>query len=430
MVVELLLISCLILANGLFAMAEFAVVWARKPRLQYQAQRGNVGAQAALELATAPTNFLSTVQIGITLIGILAGAFGGARVAARLGDYLADVPMLGNHADGISFGIVVTAITYLSLVLGELVPKRLALTHPEVIACTLARPMNLLSRLTAPIVRLLSLSTELVLTILGARHSTQPAVTEEELRALISTSRESGLIHEQESDLLLKVLRAGDRLVKEIMTPRTETVWIDQKMQLSEFLEFNALQYYNHFSVGDGSLDKVVGMLSVKDVLRASSHGDLQPTDYVGKLAQPAYFVPETKRALELLDEMSQKGESIALAVDEFGGIAGLITFEQLVGEVVGWVRQEEGEEEFRVIDEDTIQVEGIMRIDDANEKLGLGLPEGEYETVAGFIINRLERIPEEGDSVDYHGLRLVVSESRGPRVEQVTVTRRRPESG
>jgi putative hemolysin len=164
-------------------------------------------------------------------------------------------------------------------------------------------------------------------------------------------------------------------------------------------------------------------MLSVKDVLRASSHGELQPTDYVGKLAQPAYFVPETKRALELL------GESMALAVDEFGGIAGLITFEELVGEVVGWVRQEEGEE-FRVIDEDTTQVEGIMRIDDANEKLGLGLPEGEYETVAGFIISRLKRIPEEGDTVDYHGLRLVVSESRGPRVEQVTVIRRRPESG
>jgi putative hemolysin len=326
-------------------------------------------------------------------------------------------------------GIVVTAITYLSLVLGELVPKRLALTHPEAIACTLARPMSLLSRLTAPLVHLLSLSTELVLTILGARHSTQPAVTEEELRALISTSRESGVIHEQESDLLLKVLRAGDRLVKEIMTPRTETVWIDQKMQLAEFLEFNALQYYNHFPVGDGDLDKVVGMLSVKDVLHASSHGELQPKDYVGKLAQPAYFVPETKRALELLSEMSQKGESVALAVDEFGGTAGLITFEELVGEVVGWVRQEE-EEEFRVIDEDTIQVEGTMRIDDANERLGLGLPEGEYETVAGFIIDQLKRIPEEGDSVDYNGLRLMVSESRGPRVEQVTVIRRRAESG
>jgi putative hemolysin len=219
MVVELLLISCLILANGLFAMAEFAVVSARKPRLQYQAQRGNTGAQTALELANAPNNFLSTVQIGITLIGILAGAFGGARVAARLDDYLVNVPLVGNYAAAISFGIVITAITYLSLALGELVPKRLALTHPEAIACTLARPMSLLSRLAAPIVHLLSLSTELVLTVLGARHSTQPAVTEEELRALISTSRESGIIHEQESDLLLKVLRAGDRLVKEIMTP-------------------------------------------------------------------------------------------------------------------------------------------------------------------------------------------------------------------
>jgi putative hemolysin len=200
-------------------------------------------------------------------------------------------------------------------------------------------------------------------------------------------------------------------------------------MQLSEFLEFNALQYYNHFPVCDGSLDKVVGMLSVKDVLRASSHGELQPTDYVGKLAQPASFVPETKRALELLYEMSQKGEGVALAVDEFGGTAGLITFEELVSEMVGWVRQEEGEE-FRVIDEDTTQVEGIMRIDDANENLGLGVARGEYETVAGFIINQLKRIPEERDSVDYNGLRLVVSESRGPRVERVTVIRRRPESG
>jgi putative hemolysin len=170
-------------------------------------------------------------------------------------------------------------------------------------------------------------------------------------------------------------------------------------------------------------------MLSVKDVLHASGHGELQPTDYVGKLAQPAYFVPETKRALELLYEMSQKGEGVALAVDEFSGIAGIITFEQLVGEVVGWVRREEGEE-FQVIDEDTIRVKGTMRIDDANEKLGLGLPEGEYDTVAGFIINRLERIPEEGDRVDYNGLQLVVAENRGPRVEQVNVIRRRVGSG
>jgi putative hemolysin len=410
-------------------MAEFAVVSARKPRLQHQAQRGNLGAQAALELTSTTTNFLSTIQIGITLIGILAGAFGGARVAARLGDHLANVPLLGNQADAISFGIVVTTIAYLSLVLGELVPKKLALIHPEAIAEALARPMSLLSRVAAPIVYVLSLSTELVLTVLGARHSTQPAVTEEEVRALISTGRESGILYEREADLLLRVLRAGDRLVREIMTPRSETVWIDQKMQLSEFLEFNALQYYDHFPVCAGSLDRVVGILSVKDVLRASNHGELQPTDYMGKLAQPAYFVPETKRALELLYEMSQNGEGVALAVDEFGGIAGLITFEELVSEVVGWVRQEEGEE-FRVIDEDTIQVEGIMRIDDANEKLGLGLPEGEYDTVAGFIISRLKRIPEEGDRVDYNGLQLVVAEKRGPRVEQVNVIRRRVGSG
>jgi putative hemolysin len=427
-----LIILFLILTNGLFAMAEFAVISARKPRLQYQVQRGNVGAQAALDLANAPTNFLSTIQIGITLIGILAGAFGGARVAARLDNYLVNVPLVGNYAAAISFGVVVTTIAYLSLVLGELVPKRLALIHPEAIACALARPMSLLSRLAAPIVHLLSLSTELVLTVLGARHSTQPAVTEEEVRDLISTGRESGILYEREADLLLRVLRAGDRLVRELMTPRTEAIWIDQKMQLSEFLEFNAPQYYNHVPVCDGNLDRVVGMLSVKDVLRASGgHGELQGTDYVGKFARPAYLVRETKRALELLYEMSQKGESVALAVDEFGGIAGLITFEQLVSEVVGWVRQEEGEE-FRVIDEDTIQVKGTMRIDDFNNKLGLGLglPEGEYETVAGFIINRLDRIPEEGDRVDYNGLQLVVSESRGPRVEQVTVIRRRVESG
>jgi putative hemolysin len=428
MLVELLIILFLILANGLFAMTEFAVVSARKPRLQYLAQRGNRGAQAALELTNDPTNFLSTVQIGITLIGILAGAFGGVRVANRLDDWLINVPLVGDYAEAVSFVVVVTAITYLSLVLGELAPKRLALIHPEAIACTLARPMNLLSRITGPIVQLISFSTELVLTVLGARHSTQPLVTDEELRALISTGHESGIIHEREAQLLLRVLRAGDRLVNEIMIPRTETVWIDQKIQLSEFLEFNALHYYNHFPVCDGNLDKVVGVLSVKEVLRASAHGELQSSDQVAKLAQPAYFVPETKRGLELLYEMNQNGEEVALAIDEYGGTAGFITFDHLVAEVVGRVRQEEGKE-FRIIDEDTIQVEGTMRIDDANEMLELGLPEGEYETVAGFIINRLKRLPDEGDSLDYNGLRLVVSESRGPRVEQVTVIRRRPES-
>jgi putative hemolysin len=279
MLVELLIILFLILANGLFAMTEFAVVSARKPRLQYLAQRGNRSAQAALELTNDPTNFLSTVQIGITLIGILAGAFGGVRVANRLDDWLINVPLVGDYAEAVSFVVVVTAITYLSLVLGELAPKRLALIHPEAIACTLARPMNLLSRITGPIVQLISFSTELVLTVLGARHSTQPLVTDEELRALISTGHESGIIHEREAQLLLRVLRAGDRLVNEIMIPRTETVWIDQKMQLSEFLEFNALHYYNHFPVCDGNLDKVVGVLSVKEVLRASAHGELQSSD-------------------------------------------------------------------------------------------------------------------------------------------------------
>jgi putative hemolysin len=428
MLVELSIILCLILANGLFAMAEFAVVSARKPRLQYLAQRGNLGAQAALELANAPSNFLSTIQIGITLIGILAGAFGGAGVADRLDDQLVNVPLVGDYAEAISFVIVITAITYLSLVLGELVPKRLALIHPEAIASTLAQPMNLLSRLTAPIVQLISFSTELVLIVLGGHHSTQPAVTEEELRALISTSHESGVIHEREAELLLRVLRAGDRLVREIMVPRTETVWIDQKMPLSEFLEFNALHFYNHFPVCDGNLDKVVGVLSVKEALQASTHGELQPSDQVARLARPAYFVPETKRGLELLYEMIQRGEDVALAIDEYGGTSGLITFEHLVGEVVGRVRPEEGEG-FQIIDEDTIQVVGTMRIDDANEKLELGLPDGEYETIAGFIINRLERFPDEGDSVDYNSLRLVVSKSRGPRVEKVTVIRRKPKS-
>jgi putative hemolysin len=425
MLVELSIILFLILANGLFAMAEFAVVSARKPRLQYLAQRGNLGAQAALELANAPSNFLSTIQIGITLIGILAGAFGGAGVADRLDDQLVYLPLVGDYAEAISFVIVITAITYLSLVLGELVPKRLALIHPEAIASTLAQPMRLLSRLTSPIVQLISFSTELVLTVLGAHRSTQPAVTEEELRTLISTSHESGVIHQREAELLLRVLRAGDRLAREIMVPRTETVWTDQKMTISEFLEFNALHYYDHFPVCDGNLDKVVGVLSVKEALRASTHGEFQPSDHVERLAQPAYFVPETKRGLELLYEMIQRGEDVALAIDEYGGTAGLITFEHLVGEVVGRVRPEEGEE-FQIIDEDTIQVAGTMRIDDANERLELGLPEGEYETVAGFIINRLERFPDEGDSVDYNSLQLVVSKSRGPRVEQVMVIRRR----
>jgi len=424
---EVGIIAVLILANGVFSMAEFAVVSARRTKLQHRADQGDQGALAALILGQSPTRFLSTVQIGITLIGILSGAFGGARIAEDISPALAGLPYVGAYNEEIAFAVVVAVIVFASLIIGELVPKQLALSHPETIASALSRPMMLVAKLFAPVAAVLSVTTHLALRILGIKQNPEPGITEEEIKSLISHGRRTGAVQDTEAYMLLRVFRAGGRHVGDIMTRRSKIVWIDRRMTVAEFLMFNSHQYFSHFPVCDGSVDNMVGMLSVKEFVKASGQGVIDPAGPIERYAHPAYFVPETKEVLELLHEMRQNGMSTGVVVDEFGGIAGMVTYKQLVGEIVGQSRQEGAEETVRPVSDTEFQIDGSMRIDELNEMLNLEIPDGEYETVAGFVMSELGSIPSKGDRLSYGALTFVVSQTRGPRIEKVTV--KKPDS-
>jgi len=424
-VVEVIIVVVLILANGIFAMAEFAVVSARKTRLEQRAAKGDHNAKVALELANDPTRFLSTIQIGITLIGILTGAFGGARIAEALGDQLTQT-FLGSYGDPVAFGLVIAVITYLTLVIGELLPKNLALRNPEGTAALLAPPMKLLSKVAAPMVNALAASTEFFIGLFGKGGQHEPLVTEEEIKALISVGKKTGVVSGMEADVLMRVFRAADRDVRNILTPRSQIVWVDKRMTVGEFLVFNSRQYFSHFPVCDGSLDKLIGMLDVRELLRVTGSGKVSNDDPVERWLQPAYYAVETKDVLELLEEMRRNGHTMAVVIDEFGGVSGIVTFNQLVGEIVGRIKQKGIEKPKHSLKDGIAHINGVMRVDEANRELGLHLPVGEsYETVAGLIMDKLGHIPQKGERIAIGGVEMEVAEVSGPRIVKVTIIKK-----
>ncbi|HEY9660576.1 MAG TPA: hemolysin family protein, partial [Allocoleopsis sp.] len=306
MTTEILIIFLLMIANGLFAMSEMAIVSVRRARLQELAEQGNVQAKTALELANSPNRFLSTVQIGITLIGILAGAFGGATLSRSIATYINLVPALRPYSEALSFGVVVLIITYLSLIIGELAPKRLALNSPEQIAIAVAIPMQFLSRLTAPVVYLLSISTEFVLRLLRVNMSTdEPLVTEEEIKLLVRQGAEAGMFEEAEQDMVERVFRLGDQQVSALMTPRLEITWLD----INDSIEINRRKILEHlhtrFPLCHDTLDNVLGIINVTDVLAQQLEG--QAIDLTAILRQPL-IIPETTHALRVLEMFKQSG--------------------------------------------------------------------------------------------------------------------------
>lgn len=299
MIWEALVIILLLIANGVFAMSEIAIVSSRKARLQERADRGDAKARTALELANAPNEFLSTVQIGITLVGILAGAFGGATIAETLSKMLERIPWLSPYSEAIGVVVVVLCITYLSLIIGELVPKRLALNNPKQIASNIAGPMRGLSAITRPAVRLLTLSTNLILRVLGVRPSGEPPVTEEELEVLIEQGTRAGVFQEAEQDMMAGVLRLADRQVGVIMTPRTEITWLDVNDPPGELGRKIAESGHSRFPVSQDSLDNMVGIVQAKDLSTRLLAG--QPVD-LRAIAQPPLYVPETKPVLQVIE--------------------------------------------------------------------------------------------------------------------------------
>jgi putative hemolysin len=422
---ELILILLMIVANGIFSMAEMAVVSARKTRLRQRAGESR-GAAIALELAENPHDFLSTVQVGITMIGILAGAFGGATVAAKLSAHLEPFPQLAQYRDSIAITVVVLSISYLSLIIGELVPKNLALSNPEGIASVLAPVMRWLARLVLPAIRFLTFSTKLVMKLLPVKNTVQAPVTEEEIRVLLAQGTEHGTFEEAEQEMVEGVFRLGDRRVTELMRPRGKVIWLDVEDPRPTSREVISTTPYSRYPVIQGDPDKVIGIVHVKDLFLACD--DDKPID-LGALARPALVVFELTPALDVLDRFQSSGEQMALVVDEHGGVQGIVTLTDLLEAVVGDLRGpgEAARPEIVRREDGSWLVDGSLPIPDLIEELDLRKLPGEEEegftTIAGFVLAHLNRIPQPGDHFTIDSWRFEVVDMDGNRIDKVLIS-------
>ena len=425
--VELAVVAALILSNAVFAMAEMALVAAHKLRLQRLAAAGNAGARTALELANAPDRFLPTVQVGVTLIGVLAGAFGGATVAEDLAAKLGRVPWLADYREAVALGVVVAAITFATIVIGELVPKRLALGRPERFAIVLARPLQALARLAAPIVRLLGVTTRAVLWLLRARVAPESSVSEEEIRLMIAHGAAAGILHEAEHAMVENIFRLGDRKVSQLMTPRSDVVWLDAEDRPAAHLETMLSSGHTHFPVCQRHVDNVLGIVSLKDVLPrlAAGQGVVLPET----LRQPL-FIGETTPAIRLPELLRRFGTHIAIVIDEYGGLQGLITLDDLLAAVVGALPEvDKAPEEPEAVqrEDGSWLVDGLISLTRLRELVPVGIVPGEergdFETLAGFLLTELQRVPRAGDHVTVHGLRLEVVDMDGNRIDKVLIS-------
>jgi putative hemolysin len=426
---EIVVVLVLLLANGVFAASEISIVAARKVRLQQRADDGDRMAKAALTLAHAPTKFLSTVQIGISLVSVLAGAYGGARIAESLQLRLEQIPLVAPYAEGLALGLVVAAITYLSLIVGELVPKRIGLNHPETIASWVAIPMMTLARIGSPLVSLLTGSTNLVLRIFGIKGQVDPHLTEDEIRAVISQGAESGALEETEESLVQRVFRVGDQRIGAIMTPRLDIEWVDVEATEDQLREFLGGHSHGQFVVCRESLDNVLGTVRAADLLSMA----MKDTPITLKsLIQEPLFVPDSMGIFKLLEALKASHRHMAIVLDEFGAVEGLITVTDLLEAFVGSLPTDHSEERDIVARPDgSWLVDGATTIDDVITDLGLDpLPAGEsgaYHTLGGFVMARLGRIPRTADVFEWGGMRFEVIDMDGRRIDKVLVNRLAP---
>lgn len=423
---EVLIILVLILTNGFLAMSEMALVASRKVRLKQLVDQGDARAAKALALVESPGRMLSTVQVGITLIAILTGVFGGATLANRFALVLGRWPPLAPYAQPVSLTLVVLIITYLSLILGELAPKRIALNGAERIARLVAPVMDFLSRLVSPLVRFLSASTELVLRIIGAKASGDTPVSDEEVRILIEQGTESGVFEPIEEEIVGQLFRLSDLSVDALLTPRTEIAWLDVADSPEEIAAKLATYAHSRFPVADGSLDNVVGLVLVKDLFALTLVG--QPLE-LRNVMQPPLFIPDSMSALEALERLRQTRTHIAMIIDEYGGLEGLVTLADFVEAIIGEVPDVGDLDEPDVVRraDGSYLLDGMTPIDRFQELFDIReLPdenEGYYQTVGGFVMSMLGRVPISGDHFDWNQLRLEVMDMDGRRVDKVLVS-------
>jgi magnesium and cobalt exporter, CNNM family len=422
-VLELAIALCLIALNGLFALSELAIVSARKPRLKTMIEARRRGAAAALALAEDPGRFLSTVQVGITLVGILAGAFSGAALGHRLAALFLELGLPEWAAEPLGYGLVLGAITYLSVVVGELVPKHLALRNAEGIACAVAPTMALLSRIAIPVVWLLDASTTLVFRVLGRSSEGDSAVTEEEIKTLVAEAETAGVIEVDERRMISGVLRLGDRIVRGVMTPRTDVDWIDLDQDEAKIRDILMRTAHSRLPVGEREPDNMIGVVQLRELLARLLKGEpLEIRSHV----RAAPVIPDTLDALDALNVLRQADVPMALVHDEYGHFEGVVTPADILDAIAGAFRSDEDTAEPEAVrrEDGSWLLAGWMPADEMAEHLGLALPaQRDYETVAGLIIDELQHLPETGEIVETLGWRFEVIDMDGRRVDKVLAT-------
>ncbi len=422
MLFETLFVLFLILVNGLFAMSELALVSARRARLAALAQRGVRGAALARRLVEEPQSYLPTVQVGITLVGILTGVFGGAQIADQVTLWLASLPVLRPAAAPLALALVVVVITYLTLVIGELVPKQLALRRAEPIAARVAAPLAALARVAAPLVWLLGASTTLVLRVFGLPRGGVPAVSEEELKALLAEGARAGVLEAEERQMIERVLRLADKKVRAIMTPRTEIAWLDRADPPAELRATLKASPHGRFVVGDGSVDNVIGVVLAKDLLDRLLEG--APLA-LGPLIRQPIVVPDTVSALDAMDRLRADPLGLALVMDEYGSFEGVVTASDVLEAIVGEAAETVPPASTGAAAAEGVLVfDGLMPVDELKARLVLpDLPvKGSYHTLGGFVLALLRRVPQAGDRVVFGGWRFEVIEMDGRRVARVQI--------
>jgi putative hemolysin len=422
---EVTIILLLILINGVFAMTEIAVVSSRKSRLKRMAEQGDTRAQAAFDLADSPNRFLATVQVGITMVGVLAGAFGGATIARKVAHELSGISLLAPYASAIGIGVVVLAITYLSLVLGELVPKRLALNNPEGISRVMAGLMNRLARLAYPLVRLLGASTDLILRLIGHTPASKPLITEEEVKLLLAEGLATGVFQKAESEMVEGVLKLDRLPVREIMTPRPKIIWINQDEPHDGIWHKIVASSHSHFPVHDGNRDNIVGLVSVKAIYANLAAGIVAKTR---DLMVKPLIIPESQMAIQLLETFKQSGRHLALVANEFGSIVGLVSLHDVMEAIMGDFPSQDQRlrPEARCREDGTWLIDGLIDFEDVQRVLpDFRLPpddQRDYQTLAGFIVKSLGRVPKEGETLEISGHVFEVIDMDRHRIDKVLV--------
>jgi putative hemolysin len=416
---EVFILLFLIFVNALFVMSEIALVSARKARLDSMAGKGDQKAKAALKLAENPEKFLSTAQIGITLISILTGVYSGEKFGKDLIPYVEQVEFLKPYSHSIATTIVVVIVTFLSIIFGELIPKKFGLIRAEKISRQVAAPMNVLSKIMHPFVWLLSTITNLIFKLFNISKASDSSVTEEEIKAMISEGSEHGTIEEGEKEIIERVFHLGDRNITSLMTHRTDIVWLDSKDTVSQFKEKFSEVVFSTFPVCDGSVDEIKGLIYVKDLVKA------QPDTYLEALIKPALFVPKNNKAYQLLEKFKETKIHTCFIVNEYGTMEGMITLNDILEAIVGDVPQT-GQEEYEIVkrDDGTYLVDGQIHFYDFLSYFEKGDWEGDqdFDTLAGFVLHELEHIPKTGETFGWRGFSFEIIDMDGQRIDKVMV--------